>query len=76
MVPPAQVSGTYNSVVGGISETIGNAIGSKDISQSGKEQKAAGDGEYKAAQAKEYGESSGAREWRVGIATDTQFEPS
>ncbi|KAK4702016.1 hypothetical protein P7C70_g4205, partial [Phenoliferia sp. Uapishka_3] len=51
---PSKTSGTYNSVVGGIGETIGNAIGSTQISQSGKDQKASGDAEYKAAQAKEY----------------------
>ncbi|KAL8287359.1 hypothetical protein RQP46_003811 [Phenoliferia psychrophenolica] len=51
---PSKTSGTYNSVVGGVSETLGNLVGSAGIAQSGKDQKASGDAEYKAAQAKEY----------------------
>lgn len=44
--------------MGGIKETIGNIIGSTDTAVSGKEQKASGDAEYKAAQAQGYAEGT------------------
>lgn len=54
----SQVNATINSTVGGIRETVGNLVGSTETSVAGKEQKASGDAEYKAAQAVGYAEGT------------------
>jgi uncharacterized protein YjbJ (UPF0337 family) len=48
-------------VKGNAVETIGNATGASSWQQSGKEEHAAGEGEYKAAQAKGYAEGAADR---------------
>jgi len=49
---PNKTSGQYHSVKGTVVETIGNLTGSQAWEQSGKEEHAAGETEYNAAQAK------------------------
>ena len=51
---------TLRMQVGGVTETVGSTIGSKDIEQSGAQQRAQGDAEYKAAQAQGYAEGESA----------------
>lgn len=46
---------------GNVVETIGNVTGASSWQQSGKEEHAAGEGEYKAAQAKGYAEGTADR---------------
>ncbi|KDQ15870.1 hypothetical protein BOTBODRAFT_31329 [Botryobasidium botryosum FD-172 SS1] len=70
----SKVSGQFNSVAGTIQETVGDLIGSNDISQNGAKRHAAGEAEYKAAQAEGYVEGvsdrvSGKKDAVVGAVT-------
>lgn len=56
-----QVYGNINSVVGGVTQTIGDATGIQSLSQSGAEQKAQGDAEHAAATAQGYVEGTADR---------------
>ncbi|KAH9814380.1 putative Hmp1-mismatch base pair and cruciform DNA recognition protein [Melampsora americana] len=55
---PSKLSGNYNSIVGGLKEQVGSALGNQNLQTSGSEQKATGDAEYKAAQAEGYVEGT------------------
>jgi uncharacterized protein YjbJ (UPF0337 family) len=57
----SKTSGQFHSTTGNVVEAIGNATGATSWQQSGKEEHAAGEGEYKAAQAKGYAEGTADR---------------
>ncbi|KAH7885062.1 hypothetical protein F5I97DRAFT_1937363 [Phlebopus sp. FC_14] len=58
---PSKTSGQFHSLKGTVVETAGDVAGMKSWSQSGKEEHAKGEGEYKAAQAKGYAEGAADR---------------
>ncbi|KAF8954696.1 hypothetical protein BDZ97DRAFT_1675939 [Flammula alnicola] len=58
---PNKASGQFHSAKGTVVETIGNVTGATTWQQSGKEEHAAGEGEYKASQAKGYAEGTADR---------------
>ncbi|GAA6020904.1 hypothetical protein JCM11491_000060 [Sporobolomyces phaffii] len=55
---PSKVYGNINSVVGGVTQSIGDATGIQSLSHSGAEQKASGDAEHAAATAQGYAEGT------------------
>ncbi|GJN92907.1 hypothetical protein Rhopal_005948-T1 [Rhodotorula paludigena] len=58
---PSKANANYNSTVGSIKATVGDVTGITSLSQSGNEQRAAGDAEYKLAQAEGYGQGTADR---------------
>ncbi|KAJ3516488.1 hypothetical protein NLJ89_g1090 [Agrocybe chaxingu] len=55
---PNKTSGQFHSAKGTVVETIGNLTGATSWQQSGKEEHAAGEAEYNAAQVKGYAEGT------------------
>ncbi|EIW54717.1 uncharacterized protein TRAVEDRAFT_152995 [Trametes versicolor FP-101664 SS1] len=55
---PNKTSGQYHSVKGNVVETIGNLTGATSWTNSGKQEHAEGETEYKAAQAQGYAEGT------------------
>ncbi|GAA5874404.1 hypothetical protein JCM8547_005389 [Rhodosporidiobolus lusitaniae] len=58
---PSKVLGNVNSVVGSAKAAVGDATGIASLSQSGNEQRAMGQAEYKAAQVQGYAEGTADR---------------
>ncbi|GAA5999208.1 CsbD family protein [Rhodotorula paludigena] len=58
---PSKANANYDSTVGSIKATVGDVTGITSLSQSGNEQRAAGDAEYKLAQAEGYGQGTADR---------------
>ncbi|KAG6829435.1 hypothetical protein H0H87_011419 [Tephrocybe sp. NHM501043] len=58
---PNKTAGQYHSTKGNVVEAIGNITGSTSWKQSGKQEHAEGETEYKAAQAKGYAEGTADR---------------
>ena len=54
----SKTSGQYHSLKGNVVESIGDLTGAQSWSQSGKEEHAQGEGEYKAAQTQGYAEGT------------------
>ena len=54
----SKASGQYHSLKGTVVETVGDVTGEKSWSESGKQEHATGESEYKAAQAKGYAEGT------------------
>lgn len=54
-------AGQLHSIKGNAVEGVGNMLGSENWKESGKEERAAGEGEYSAARAKGYTEGTGNR---------------
>jgi uncharacterized protein YjbJ (UPF0337 family) len=48
---PSKTSGNVNSIVGGVKEEVGRAVGNANLTQSGSEQRNDGNAEYNAAKA-------------------------
>lgn len=57
----SKLSGQFHSLKGTVNETIGDLTGSQNWQQSGKEEHAQGEAEYKAAQVKGYAEGTADR---------------
>ncbi|KAK7045774.1 hypothetical protein VNI00_007175 [Paramarasmius palmivorus] len=53
---PSKTSGQFHSTKGNVVEAVGNLTGAESWQQSGKEEHAQGEAEYKGAQAKGYAE--------------------
>ncbi|KAJ3476455.1 hypothetical protein NLI96_g11148 [Meripilus lineatus] len=79
---PNKTTGQYHSMKGNLVESIGNLTGSEAWQQSGRDEHAQGEAEYKAAQAKGYAEGTmdrlgGRKDAIVGAVTgDRQQEAS
>ncbi|EDR07957.1 uncharacterized protein LACBIDRAFT_190777 [Laccaria bicolor S238N-H82] len=58
---PSKTSGKFHSAKGTAVETVGDLTGATSWQQSGKQEHAAGEGEYKAAQGKGYTEGTSDR---------------